>query len=293
MTLDQITDEINRALTTRLDYLISDQLGPLTDAMRWSVLGGGKRLRGSLVCTSALAWGAKDLRSAMDLAMAVEFMHAYSLVHDDLPAMDDAATRRGKPSTHKQFSEAMAVLAGDALQTLAFDVIADSDELSDSQKVRATQTLSDAAGWNGMVGGQAWDIDQSRLPSDEEELASMHRGKTGALFKASLLMGMIVSDQDIDHEQRNWATHVGIKLGSVFQMVDDVIDVTQSEQTTGKPVQQDGLAGKVTYPSLIGLVETKKRMEETRNDLLKHFSKYGLENSLLVRVAVRCIERVS
>ena len=293
MTLDQITNQINKALTTRLDYLSIDKPGPLTDSMRWSVLGGGKRLRGSLVCTSALAWGARDLRSSMDLAMAVEFMHAYSLVHDDLPAMDDAATRRGKPSTHKQFGEAMAVLAGDSLQALAFEVIAHSDGLSDPQKVRATQILTNAAGWNGMVGGQAWDIDQSRLPSDEEELAKMHRGKTGALFAASLLMGMVVSDEDIDQEQLSWATHVGIKLGSVFQMVDDVIDVTQSEETTGKPQNQDKLAGKVTYPSLIGLRETQKRILKRRDDLREHFSEYGLENSLLAQVAMRCIERVN
>ena len=292
MTLEQITNQINKALTTRLDSLISEQPGPLTDAMRWSVLGGGKRLRGSLVCTSALAWGATDLRSAMDLAIAVEFMHAYSLVHDDLPAMDDAAKRRGKPSTHKQFGEAMAVLAGDALQALAFDVIVDSAELSDSQKVRATRQLSKTAGWNGMVGGQAWDIDPARLPSDEKELASMHRDKTGALFVASLLMGMIVSDEDMDHKQRSWATHVGMKLGSVFQMVDDVIDVTQSQETTGKPQNQDEMAEKVTYPSLIGLRETQKRILKSRDDLREHFSEYGLENSLLAQVAMRCVDRV-
>ena len=293
MTLDQITNQINKALTTRLDYLTLEKPGPLTDAMRWSVLGGGKRLRGSLVCTSALAWGAKDLRSAMDLAMAVEFMHAYSLVHDDLPEMDDAATRRGKPSTHRQFGEAMAVLAGDALQALAFDVIANSAELSDSQKVRATRILSKTAGWNGMVGGQASDIDPSRLPTTEDELATLHRDKTGALFVASLLMGMIVSDEDMDQEQLSWATRVGMKLGSVFQMVDDVIDVTQSQETTGKPQNQDEMAGKVTYPSLIGLEETKRRIEVLRTYLQGRFSNRGLEKSLLAKVAMKCIDRVN
>ena len=292
MTLIEIRQRIEKELDRSLpiDSTHSEQL---VQAVRWSVLGGGKRLRGTLTCAVATALGTPDLEELMDLAVAIELIHAYSLVHDDLPAMDDADLRRGKASTQKKFGEALAILAGDGLQTLAFEQLVRSTQLTDSQKTRAVLLLSNAAGWEGMVGGQAWDISKEHKPETETELAELHSAKTGRLFKAAVMFGLIPGNNDLSDELHAWGSSLGSELGLIFQMVDDVIDVTQSSAVSGKPHQIDEAHSKVTYPSLLGLETTRKRISESHQAVVSLLEQRSLQTSLLTEVVDQCVRRVS
>lgn len=292
MTPDEVRNAIEKALEDSLPNQ-SEHSDALVEALSWSVLGGGKRLRGMLACTTALAFGESDLDTVMDLAVSIELMHAYSLVHDDLPAMDDADFRRGQISTHKKFGEAVAILSGDALQAMAFHAIVNSEKLNDGQKTSSVRILSTAAGWRGMVGGQAWDIESTRPPRNEKELAKLQDAKTGQLFEASILFGLVASNIDLNDDRADWGRTLGAKLGRVFQMVDDLIDVTQTASTTGKPENQDQDMGKATYPAMLGLTTTQHRIDTVREEIARMFKRYSLGNSLLAQVVDRCIERVA
>ena len=291
MNADDIRAKIDHALLKAIPQT-SKHSDALVDAMAWSTLGGGKRLRGMLTCTTALAFGSTSIVAPVDLAVAIELMHAYSLVHDDLPAMDDADLRRGKTSTHKKFGEAIAILTGDALQTLAFETVMSSSHLSDSKKIRATQILSNAAGWAGMVGGQAWDISEDRKPQNETELSTLQLGKTGEIFVAATMLGLISSDNDLDGKKVKWARNFGSNLGCVFQMIDDLIDTTQSKMVTGKPKYQDRELGRVTYVSLLGLEGTRQRVAEIRSRIFNLLEVLpSMSKNLLVKVVNECIDR--
>ena len=250
-----------------LDNLLSIKTpNKLQEAMRYSVLVGGKRLRPSLTyITSEL--GPKQIKSeAVDaVAASVELIHCYSLIHDDLPSMDDDSLRRGNPTCHVAFGEDIAILAGDALQTLSTDIIVRCPDLSDNEKVNILKEISSACGWSGMVEGQLIDISNDRSLK-EEDLDNMHKKKTGELIKASLVVGCILSG--INKDQIKIIKDYGEKIGLAFQIIDDLIDLREDYNTTGKEGFSDMKNGRITYPSLLGselsLKKAQKLTEEAR-----------------------------
>jgi geranylgeranyl diphosphate synthase type II len=230
----------------------------LAEAIRYSLLAPGKRLRPRLVLMAAEACGG-DAQEALPAAIAVEMVHAYSLVHDDLPAMDDDELRRGRPTCHKQFDEATAILVGDALLTRAFEVLA-TEIQPPARAARCCAELARAAGATALVGGQADDLAAEFSQIGLERLQSIHRRKTGALFRASLGLGAITADATLEQQQA--LTAFGEKLGHAFQIVDDLLDVGGVEVRVGKRVGKDRGRGKVTYPALLGVEESRRRAEQ-------------------------------
>jgi geranylgeranyl diphosphate synthase type II len=238
----------------------------LREAMRYSLLAPGKRLRPILVCLAAEACGVSDC-NPWPAACAVEMIHAYSLVHDDLPAMDDDDLRRGQPTTHRKFGEALAILAGDALLTLAFQVLAEG--YPPLTAVACTRELARAAGAAGMVGGQVDDLAWEMEPSGEgrtlSALEDLHSRKTGALIRASLRLGALAAHAGLARrpEDRLLASLDGYGrcLGLAFQITDDLLDVQGHAEAAGKRVGKDAARGKLTYPGLLGLAESRARAE--------------------------------
>lgn len=230
----------------------------LAEAIRYSLLAPGKRLRPRLALLAAEACGGA-VDDALPAAVAVEMIHAYSLVHDDLPAMDDDDLRRGRPTCHKQFDEATAILVGDALLTRAFEVLA--TEIQPPERVaRCCAELARAAGASALVGGQADDLAAEFRQIGLERLQSIHRRKTGALFRASLQLGAIAADATPGQQQALAA--YGENLGHAFQIVDDLLDVGGEEDDVGKRLGKDKHRGKVTYPALLGVDESRRRAEQ-------------------------------
>jgi geranylgeranyl diphosphate synthase, type II len=235
----------------------------LQAAMQYAVLGGGKRLRPLLVyaAAEAVAGESAALTGADIPACAVECIHAYSLIHDDLPAMDDDALRRGRPTCHIQFDEATAILAGDALQTLAFDLLASSPKLNcdDKQRVLMVSELTKASGWQGMVAGQALDIEATGQQLSEQALSAMHALKTGALITASVMVGAL-STGLASSVQLTALREFAQLIGLAFQIQDDILDVEASTEVSGKQQGKDAKHGKATYTSIIGLDGAKQRL---------------------------------
>ena len=225
----------------------------LVDAMRYSTLGGGKRLRPVLVYATGAALGAAP-GLLDDAAVAVELIHAYSLIHDDLPAMDDDDLRRGVPTCHKAFDEGTAVLAGDALQALAFEVLAGGADgpLPAAARLQQVQVLAQGIGTAGMAGGQAIDLEAVGQRLDAARIEAMHRRKTGALIRASVLLGAIAAGITRGADYEALASY-GAEIGLAFQIQDDVLDVTGETAALGKQAGADAARGKPTYPSLFGL----------------------------------------
>lgn len=233
----------------------------LLDAMRYSVLGGGKRVRPLLVYASGTVVGADE--AALDaIAASVELIHAYSLVHDDLPAMDDDDLRRGRPTTHRKFDEATAILAGDALQALAFEVLATDPALAEHSQaqLKIVAWLARAAGPNGMVGGQSLDMAAEGRRVGERDLERIHRGKTGALIRASIMMPSELGR--LRPEQRANLDVFASDIGLVFQIRDDLLEVEQDTATLGKNAGSDAGNDKSTYPRVLGVEGAKRRAEE-------------------------------
>lgn len=230
----------------------------LHDAMRYATLGGGKRVRAALVYAAghACSGGRRDeVGQALDLAAAsVELVHAYSLVHDDLPCMDDDSLRRGKPTLHVKYDEATALLAGDALQPLAFDWLSQMP-VAPALIVESTRLLARAAGSLGMAGGQAIDLASVGKTLSREELQCMHRLKTGALLSASVLLGGVAAEAN--HTERQALLAYGQAMGLAFQVVDDVLDVTADTAKLGKTAGKDAAANKPTYVTLMGLEQAR------------------------------------
>lgn len=265
-TMQSWRESIDRALEGYLGTAL--ECPPrLREAMRYSLFAGGKRLRPLLVLLASDAcFGSID--SALPAAAAVEMIHTYSLIHDDLPAMDDDDTRRGKPACHRQFDEATAILAGDALLTCAFGALADVRPAVVA--VNCVRELARAAGAAGMVGGQHDDLRAIHGPRSLEWLESLHARKTGALLTASLRIGGFIAGAGPERLQALQA--YGEHIGLAFQIVDDVLDVEGSAHKLGKPVRKDREAGKLTYPELLGIAESRRRAEElaalARQDLV-------------------------
>lgn len=241
-------DAVERALER---WVSADAPAGLGDAMRYAVLDGGKRLRPLLVLATCEAVGG-HAGAAMRAACAVELIHAYSLVHDDMPCMDNDVLRRGKPTVHVRFGEAQALLAGDALQALAFELLVPGDgSLSDGMSARLCRLLALAAGADGMAGGQAVDLASVGVALDQPALEAMHRRKTGALLQASVTMGAATGTPS--PQALALLAEYGACVGLAFQVVDDILDVTADSATLGKTAGKDAAADKPTFVSLMGL----------------------------------------
>ena len=237
----------------------------LAEAMRYSLEAGGKRVRPVLCLLAAEAVGGR-LEDALSGALALEYVHTYSLIHDDLPAMDDDDLRRGRPTNHKVFGEGHAILAGDGLLTEAFRVLADGPGDS-TRRLEALSLLAEAAGWRGMVGGQALDLEGETLDHyDLDHLRLIHRLKTGALLRASLEIGAVLGGAHPDERQALRA--YGEAIGLAFQIQDDILDATATDADLGKRAGKDAGRGKITYPSLLGLDGARKALEEATETAL-------------------------
>ncbi len=260
----------------------------LHQAMRYSTLNGGKRIRALLVyaCGQLLDIPQTTLDS---LACSIELIHAYSLIHDDLPAMDDDNLRRGKPSCHKAYDDATAILAGDALLTLAFQVLAQADSTAE-QKVNAVLLLSRAAGSRGMVGGQAIDLANEGQSVGIAEVENMHIHKTGALICAciTLVASLKYNQQDKPYQQLK---HYAECVGLAFQVQDDILDETSSTEALGKTQGKDKQAGKSTYPSLIGLKGSKQLANDLYNDAIASLSSFNDDADYLREIALFTVSR--
>lgn len=258
----------------------------LADAIRYSLLSGGKRLRPLLVLMAADACGSSE-QDAMPAACAVEMIHAYSLIHDDLPAMDDDDLRRGRPTNHKVYGEAMAILAGDALQTLAFAALA---EIQPPEAAAACcAALAEAAGACGMVGGQADDMAEKTGEPQLAQLESIHERKTGAMLNVSLRLGALVAGAS--DEQFEALAQYGRRLGLAFQITDDLLDVEGDEAKVGKRVGKDTARGKLTFPGLLGIEQSRNRAKELVSEACQALAPFGAGASRLEALATYVLER--
>jgi farnesyl diphosphate synthase len=258
----------------------------LGDAMRYAVLDGGKRLR-PLLALAACEAVAGNQNAAMRAACAVELIHAYSLVHDDMPCMDNDLLRRGKPTVHVKFGQAQALLAGDALQALAFEVLTPDDGSVDAAlQARLCRMLANAAGCNGMAGGQAIDLASVGLPLDSAQLHKMHRLKTGALLQASVLMGASCGSPSPAVQAA--LGEYGACVGLAFQVVDDVLDVTADSATLGKTAGKDAAQSKPTFVSIMGLQASQAYAEQLLARALCSLDTFG-PDSLRATAALRSL----
>jgi farnesyl diphosphate synthase len=257
----------------------------LHEAMRYATLGGGKRLRACLVYATGEALGAAP--EALDPpAAAVELIHAYSLVHDDLPCMDDDDMRRGRPSCHKAFGEATALLAGDALQTQAFAVLAAAETLSPQARIRMVEELARASGSLGMAGGQALDLKAGPVATIEV-LEERHSRKTGALMHAAVRLGALAATPEIPPALDDY----GRALGLAFQIADDLLDVEGVALVVGKTIGADAAAGKATFASVLGIKEARRRARDLYENSLASLRFLGDNGRLLATIAHYAVER--
>jgi geranylgeranyl pyrophosphate synthase len=261
-------------------------------AMRYSLMGGGKRLRPLLVIESGRAVGGSDAE-LLPFACAVEMIHTYSLIHDDLPAMDDDDLRRGRPASHRAFGEATAILAGDALLTRAFELLARAGEAAGPEQAarwwRATALLAEAGGTSGLIGGQVEDLDSEGIAVTPEVLERIHRAKTGALLGAAVRGGAVLSGasgsalEALDRYAR--------AIGLAFQIVDDLLDATQPSAKLGKTPGKDAAAGKATWVSLYGIVVARRRAQGLLQEALAALEPLGGRGQVLGAIARRIVER--
>lgn len=277
--LDNQLDLVEKSLAAWVacpeSVAVPDGLG---DAMRYAVLDGGKRLRPLLVlAASEAAHG--DTRTALRAACAVELIHAYSLVHDDLPCMDNDVLRRGKPTVHVKFGQAQALLAGDALQALAFELLTPNDPLiSPAVQASLCRMLAKAVGFQGMAGGQAIDLAGVGKPLSSEQLHTMHRLKTGALLQSSVLMGAACGN--VSAQATKALSDFGASIGLAFQVVDDILDVVADSATLGKTAGKDAEQEKPTFVTLMGLDAAKHYAQELLSKALASLKQSELDNTV-------------
>ncbi len=255
----------------------------LHEAMRYSVLGGGKRVRALLAYAAGEFCGA-DVDKVDISAASVEMIHAFSLVHDDMPCMDDDDLRRGKTSTHKQYGDALALLVGDALQSLAFQIISQDNLINSSQKIKMLHVLALASGSRGMAGGQAIDLESMGIPLTRAELETMHIHKTGALIRAAALMGAYSAYRP-NEDKVKAVDHFAKSIGLAFQVVDDILDTEADTKTLGKTAGKDAYNSKSTYVTILGLKAAKQLADELHANAMAALSFYGREADLLRHLA--------
>lgn len=294
MIFQQFIDTYRLRVETQLDQLLPAGATPPTrlhEAMRYSALNPGKRMRPLLVYATGLMSDAQ-VDSLDGAAMAVELIHAYSLIHDDLPCMDDDDLRRGLPTCHIRFDEATAVLAGDALQTLAFQILTEHSmpQVAAEQRLTMLSLLTQASGSLGMGGGQAIDLAATGKSLTLEQLENMHLMKTGALIEASVLLGYLASGQS-DSQHIEKLKRYSRAIGLAFQIKDDILDIEGDTETLGKPQGSDIAADKVTYPALLGLEGAKHHAEQQYQLALAALDELPYNSELLQSFARHIIER--
>lgn len=280
----QIVDE-------KLDELIpSAETAPerLYEAVRWSVFAGGKRFRPALLLAVGTAFGA-DEKALLRTACAVEMIHTYSLIHDDLPAMDDDELRRGRATCHVKYGEATAILAGDVLQSLAFQAIADDKNLSDKTRVRLISELANAAA--RMVDGQQLDLEAEGKAIALADLEKIHQNKTGAMIRVSARSGAMIAESS--ENELNSITNYAEKLGLLFQITDDILDVTQTTEVLGKTAGKDERAEKATYPSIHGIEETQRLAEKVHAEAVGELKNLEKPTEILQAIAGFILQRKS
>ncbi len=290
--LEAYQQRVNNFLSEKLKQLPCND-PKLLEAMNYGLLIGGKRMRPYLAYTTGAMVGA-DLNDIDGVAAALECIHAYSLLHDDLPAMDDDDLRRGKPTCHKAFDEATAILAGDSLQTLAFDILSNHTFSASLQNKRIllVQQLVTASGYQGMCGGQALDLAATNQSISLEALQSLHSLKTGALLEASVLMAAECST-NVTSEQKVALKKFAQLVGLAYQVRDDIIDITSSEEELGKPAGSDVAANKSTYPALLGLQGAQQKADDLYHEALQALSTLPYNTQCLADFATFIVKRTS
>lgn len=289
LALQNYQARVERSLTRNLPSA-DESPARLHDAMRYATLNGGKRIRAALVYAVGAALGCHEELLLDDAACAVELIHAYSLVHDDLPCMDDDELRRGQPTCHRAFDEATALLVGDALQALAFEILSAHPQHSE-QRIRMIRTLSVASSSRGMAGGQAIDLESVGKTLDFGQLEDMHNRKTGALILAAVQMGGLAANAD-DAVMTNLESY-GRAIGLAFQVADDILDVEGDTSILGKKAGADAALGKPTYPGIMGLEQAKAQANKLRQDALESVADLGDNGGLLSGIANYIVERAS
>ena len=284
---------INKAID---EYISSEKfsgresggLDTMLEAMSYSLRNGGKRIRPLLTLEFCRICGG-DYKTAIPFALGAEMIHTYSLIHDDLPCMDDDDMRRGKPSSHKVFGEANALLAGDSLLTYAFETVLSAPHMSAEKKAAAGFALAKAAGCSGMIAGQVMDLENEGKKAALDEVSATDRLKTGELIRAAALLGCIAAGAD--EEKKKAATEYCDNIGLAFQIVDDILDVTSDDATLGKPVGSDSENEKSTYVSLLGLEKSKEIADELTQKAKAALEIFGKEKDFLAQLADKLASR--
>lgn len=288
-SLEKYVEIINSAFQKYV-YPVKDGQDYVVDAMNYSVTNGGKRIRPVLVLEFCRVCGG-NVEDALALACAVEMIHTYSLIHDDLPCMDNDDMRRGKPSCHKAFGEEYALLAGDGLLTLAFETaLKDGNGILPENKIKAVKALAFLAGVSGMVGGQVLDLQSESTEPTLKKLQTIDALKTGALIKASVLLGCYAANVT-DDERINAAVKYAENIGLAFQIVDDILDVTSDSVTLGKPVGSDEKNEKITYVSLMGIEKSKQTVKELTDGATDALKVFGNDTDFLKNLALSLADR--
>ena len=290
MELDLYLEEKRRFVEAGLQDLMLEASGPFSrhlEAMRYSLFAGGKRIR-PILCLAAgeaIDGSAGVAARLLPIACALEYIHTYSLIHDDLPAMDNDALRRGKPTNHVLYGEAGAILAGDGLLTLAFHLLSGERGagLPAPQRLKIIEIIAAAAGPSGMVGGQSLDIDSEKVTIDFQRLQTIHRAKTGALITCSLQAGALAAGASA--KQYDDLTHYGEKIGLAFQIVDDILNVTSTTEELGKAAGSDANRGKATYPAFFGLKETRRLAAQAAAEAIQALAAFDDKAEPLRRLA--------
>lgn len=290
-SLNAVQTRINAFLEAQFDGVESYN-APLRDAMKYGLLLGGKRVRPFLVYATGEMLGANP-QSLNYAAAAIEAIHAYSLIHDDLPAMDNDDLRRGHPTCHIAFDEATAILAGDALQSFAFDVLTQTPHISAEQKLALVQLLARASGAQGMCLGQSLDLISEHKQISLDELELIHRNKTGALLIAALKLGFICSPHFADEKLEQALTQYAEAIGLAFQVQDDILDIEGDSAEIGKPVGSDLGLDKSTYPKLLGLAGAKQKAQDLYQAALSELEKIPFDTTALRELAEFIITRKS
>jgi len=287
-----IDDELQRTI-----HQLSDCDTTLAKAIHYSTLLGGKRVRPILVLLSAESFGVKKEHAKLP-ACAVELVHAYSLIHDDLPSMDDDDLRRGQATCHKAFDEATAILAGDALQTMAFELLTQDNHLYNhnqfaaNNRIKMIQTLARASGARGMVLGQTIDFESVGQNLTIKQLENMHKHKTGALIEASVMMGALCSSSEITSTEEAALKHYAQAIGLAFQVQDDILDIVSDTQTLGKTQGADAALNKPTYPALLGLDGARKKLQSLHEEALTSLNKMtDRDTSKLAKISHFIVKR--